>query len=114
MVWFVFIHSDKDFKDIEFIFSNGYNNSFDKKFRLSDYVSWEEIQLRIIETMNLNVSLRQAVYIVCDIKSGVDEYLNDKMSKLFSRTCGFIDLQSFLILNDIKLQEIIANIDVNV
>jgi hypothetical protein len=109
MVWVLFIRSDKDFKDIEFTFSNGYgyryNNSSDKTFRLSDYSSWNDIQLNIIETMNLNVALRQAVYIVCDIRLGVYEYLHDKMSMLFFRTSGVIDLQSFLILNDIKTQE---------
>jgi hypothetical protein len=110
MVWFVFIHSDKDFKDIEFTFSDGYGYG-NKTFTMSDYVSCDEVQLKIIETMNLNVALRQDVYIVCDIRLGVYEYLHDKMSKLFSRTTGVIDLQSYLILNDIKTKDITANID---
>ena len=105
MVWFLFIHSDKDFKDIEITFSYGYNNSYDKTFRCTDYSSWSEFQMRIIEIMNFNVSLRHAVYIVCDIRLGVYEYLHDKIPKLFSRTSGVIDLQSFMILNSIKTQD---------
>lgn len=111
MVWFLFIHSNNDFKHIEFTFSNGYNKSFDKTFRSSDYSSWEDIQLRIIETMNLNVSLRQSIYVVCDIRLGVYEYLCDKIAKLFSRTSGIIDLQSFVILNQIKTQQIRTHLD---
>lgn len=106
MVWFLFIHSDKDFKDIEITFSYGHNNSYDKTFLSSDYPNLSELELRIIEIMNLNVSLRNRIYAVCDIRSGVYEYLYDKMPKLFSRTSGVIDLQSFVILNDIKIQGI--------
>jgi hypothetical protein len=105
MVWFLFIHSDNDFKHIEFTFSNGYNKSFDRTFDNKSFDSWDDIQLRIIETINLNVSLRQSVYVVCDIRLGVYEYLCDKITRLFSRTNGVIDLQSFMILNYIKTQE---------
>jgi calcineurin-like phosphoesterase family protein len=103
MIWLLFIYSDKYFENIEIVFSNRYSNgNYHKTFRLNEYSSCDEFERSIVILMNLNVAMCDVVYIVCDIRLEVYEYLNDKMKMLFSRTNGIIDLQSFMILKQIK------------
>jgi hypothetical protein len=102
MVWLLFINSDKDFETIRITFSNRYNNgNYDRTFYSGDYSDWCDFERAIIEVMNLNVALRDVIYVVCDIRLKVYEYLYDKIETLLKRTSGVIDLQSFIILNKI-------------
>ena len=84
------------------VFKNIYNNSFYNSFKLEDYTGINELEIGLIEMMNLNVSLRDIVYLVYDVRKR-DNYtfFCRNMKRLSSRVDDTIDLHSFNLLDKI-------------
>lgn len=100
MYWFLSFKCKNG--DMEMEILNSYNNGYNK-FLLSDFSgNIEEFEKRILDIMNCNVSLRDTIYLLCDIRKGVDDVFYNNFGLLSTRVKQVIDITSFNILNNIN------------
>jgi hypothetical protein len=115
MDWFLFVECDNNI--VKFTFTNKYKRVYREYTYNPCDIEFEEFEtdlINVIETdlinvMNLNVAIRDFIYIVCDIRSSVYDFIVKDMSRLLSRVKAILDLDSYNITMQIinnKDQEI--------
>jgi hypothetical protein len=105
MEWFLFVEFDDNI--VKFSFTNKYK--FTRIYKEYTYngndiciIELEKLEKDLINTMNFNVAMKDSVYIICDIKSDVYDFIVKSMTKLLSRANAILDSNTFNITMQIK------------
>lgn len=101
MYWFLNFNYNDGY-NMELTMINMHKNCYNK-LNLVDFDNFEEFENRVIDMMNFSISLRDSVYLVCDIRNNMDRVFYTNFRLLSNRiNKDVIDSTSFNILNTIK------------